>query len=52
MAVELLMGVEPMELGAAAVEGGFCGKCYFCGEAGHMKHDCPKFKGKQQSKNA
>ena len=34
-----------MEIGAAAVEGGFHGKCYLCGEAGHMKHDCPKFRG-------
>ena len=41
-----------MELGAVAAEGAFHGKRYLCGKAGHMKRDCPKFKGKQQSKNA
>ena len=38
-------GYAPIELGAAAAEGGFHGKCYLCGEAGHMRHDCPKAKG-------
>ena len=37
-----------MELGAAAATDGqgFCGKCYLHSEAGHIKHDCPKVKGK------
>ena len=46
-----------MELGAAAAADnqGFRGKCYLCGEAGHMKCDRPKAKGKGkqvQAKNA
>ena len=50
-------GYAPMGLGAAAAadDQGFCGKCYLCGEAGHMKHNCPKAKGKGkqvQAKNA
>ena len=42
----------PMELGAAtaaaaaAAAEGFRGKCYLYGERGHMRHDCPKAKGK------
>ena len=45
-----------MKLGAAAAADGqvFRGKCYLCGETGHMKCDCPKAKGKKQvqAKNA
>ena len=29
-----------MELGAAAAEGGFRGKCYLCGEAGCKAQPC------------
>ena len=43
-------GYAPMELGAAtaaaAATEGFRGKCYLCGEVGHMQHECPKAKGK------
>ena len=49
-----------MELGAAtaaaaAATEGFHGKCYLCGEVGHMRRDYPKAKGKGkqvQAKNA
>ena len=50
-----------MELGAAtaaataAAAEGLRGKYYLCGEVGHMRHDCPKSKGKGkqvQAKNA
>ena len=39
-----------MKVGAAVAEGGFRGKCYLCGEAGHIKYDCPKAKGSNSKK--